>query len=93
LFTGETVFNERWADILGYTQAELSPVSIETWIKFCHPDDLKRSNAFLEKHFSGELNYYDCECRMRYRKGYWVWVHDKGKVVEWTQNGKSGMAW
>ncbi|WP_290524730.1 PAS domain-containing protein [Alcanivorax sp.] len=28
--TGETVFNERWADIIGYTLDEISPVSIQT---------------------------------------------------------------
>lgn len=32
--TGATVFNEHWAEIIGYTRAELFPVSIETWTKF-----------------------------------------------------------
>ena len=50
--TGETSFNERWADIIGYTLEELSPVSIETWMKYCHPDDLKISDGHLWR-FSG----------------------------------------
>ena len=29
--TGETAFNERWAEIVGYTLEELSPLSINTW--------------------------------------------------------------
>jgi len=29
--TGVTVFNERWAQIVGYTLEELSPASIEIW--------------------------------------------------------------
>ena len=41
--TGETVFNDQWAEIVGYTLEELSPVSIETWEKLSHPNDLKNS--------------------------------------------------
>ncbi len=86
--TGETVFNERWAQIVGHTLAELSPVSIQTWRSMCHPDDLKHSEELLEQHFSGRLDTYDCECRMRHKDGSWVWVHDRGRVVEWTDDGR-----
>ena len=86
--TGETTFNERWADIIGYTLEELSPVSIDTWIKFTHPDDLKASDELLEKHFDGTLDYYECEARMRHKNGDWVWVLDRGKVATWTEDGK-----
>ena len=86
--TGETVFNERWAEMIGYTLEEISPVSIETWIKYSHPDDLKRSGELLEKHFRGELDYYDFESRMRHKNGEWVWVLDRGKVISRTRDGK-----
>ncbi|HPF06753.1 MAG TPA: PAS domain S-box protein, partial [Spirochaetota bacterium] len=80
--TGETVFNERWAEIVGYTLPELEPVSIDTWINFAHPDDLQRSNELIQKHFAGELEYYEFESRMKHKNGDWVWVLDRGKVVE-----------
>jgi len=86
--TGETVFNERWAEIIGYTLDEISPVSIETWMKFAHPDDLKGSGEQLEAHFRGEIAYYDYESRMKHKNGEWVWVLDRGKVVSWTDDGK-----
>lgn len=86
--TGATVFNERWAEIIGYTLEEISPATIETWMKYTHPDDLKRCNEMLEKHFRGELLYYDVEVRMRHKNGEWVWVHDRGKVVSRTREGK-----
>lgn len=86
--TGETVFNARWAEIVGYTLEELAPISIETWVKLAHPDDLQRSNEALQRHFAGELEYYDVECRMRHRDGHWVWVHDRGRVITWTTDGK-----
>lgn len=86
--TGETIFNERWAGIVGYKLEELSPVSFQTWIDFCHPDDLAQCNKMIEKHFAGELDYYDCECRMRHQDGTWVWVRDRGRVVQWTADGR-----
>ncbi len=86
--SGATVFNERWAEIVGYTLAELEPVSIDTWSKLAHPDDLEKSNELLQRHFAGELAYYDCEARMRHKSGEWIWVHDRGKVTTWTDDGK-----
>jgi PAS domain S-box-containing protein len=86
--TGETIFNERWAEIIGYTLDEISPVNIDTWMKFSHPDDLKASGDLLEKHFKGELDYYECEARMKHKNGDWIWVIDRGRVREWDQDGK-----
>ncbi|MFZ4855223.1 MAG: PAS domain S-box protein [Desulfuromonadaceae bacterium] len=86
--TGEAVVNERWAEMIGYTLEEISPVSIETWIKFAHPDDLICSTEAAEKHFRGELDYYEVELRMRHKDGYFVWVLDRGKVITWTEDGK-----
>lgn len=86
--TGETGFNERWAEIIGYSLDELNPVSIDTWIERVHPDDLKLSRTLFERHFSGQLPFYDCEMRMRHKNGHWVWVADRGKVVTWTEQGQ-----
>jgi PAS domain S-box-containing protein len=86
--TGETVFNERWAEIIGYTLAELLPVSIEKWRSLCHPDDLQRSDELLEQHFSGQTRIYQCEARMRHKDGHWVWVLDRGKVSERDPDGR-----
>ena len=86
--SGQIVINERWAEIVGYTLDELSPISFETWSKLTHPEDLKLSNDLLQKHFDGETEYYFCELRMRHKSGGWIWVLDKGKVAEWTDDGK-----
>jgi diguanylate cyclase (GGDEF)-like protein/PAS domain S-box-containing protein len=86
--TKKTVYNERWAEIIGYTLAEISPVSEGTWERFTHPDDIEKSNEQLRRVFSREINYYDVECRMRHKNGSWVWVQDRGKVMSWTFDGK-----
>lgn len=86
--TGETVFNERWANICGYRLDELEPVNIETWLNLAHPEDRPESERLLNAHFSGELPEYDCRCRMKHKNGHWVWVHDRGQVFEWTAKGE-----
>ncbi|MBF0168825.1 MAG: PAS domain-containing protein [Alphaproteobacteria bacterium] len=86
--TGEAHFNERWAEIIGYTLGDISPVNIKTWMSFAHPDDLRKSNAALDRHFSGKDDYYECEVRMRHKDGYWVWVLDRGKVTSRTDDGQ-----
>lgn len=85
--TGKTIFDERWAEIIGYNLEELQPVNIETWKELAHPEDLKRSEKLLEKHFNGETDLYEFEGRMKHKNGDWIWVLDKGKVVEWDENG------
>ncbi|NOZ74309.1 MAG: PAS domain S-box protein [FCB group bacterium] len=86
--TGEVVLNERWAEIIGYTLKELEPIDINTWINSVHPDDLPQANAMLEKNFNRELDYYDVVFRQPHKNGGWVWVNARGKVIEWTEDGK-----
>ena len=86
--TGETVFNETWAQLVGYTLAELAPVSIKTWEMLAHPDDLKKSYELLQDHFSSDKELYDFEGRMKHKDGHWVWIHDRGSVVSRTGDGR-----
>lgn len=86
--TGDIVFNERWADIIGCSLKELEPTSIATWEMWVHPDDLMVSGALLAQHFTGQASFYECEARMRHKQGHWVWVLDRGRVATWTEDGK-----
>ncbi|MFO7846581.1 MAG: PAS domain S-box protein [Balneolaceae bacterium] len=86
--TGETVFNERWANIVGYTLEELQPISIDTWMDLAHPDDLEESSRRLNECFEKKADFYEFEARMKHKDGHWVWVYDRGKVFSWTDDGK-----
>ena len=86
--TGATVFNDVWAQIIGYTLDELEPISIKTWETLSHPDDLKQSDELLERHFAGALPYYNYDCRIKHKDGSWIWVNDRGRVITRTADGK-----
>jgi PAS domain S-box-containing protein len=89
LASDAVAFNERWAGMLGYTLAELVPHSIDTWKRLTHPDDLRKSMALLADCFARREPLYECELRMRHRDGHWVWILDKGRVVEWGPGGEA----
>ncbi|MBC7731139.1 MAG: EAL domain-containing protein [Bacteriovorax sp.] len=86
--TGATLFNERWAEIVGWRLADLAPLNIEAWAGLTHPDDIAASNVQLKRHFAGEVEYYDAECRMRHRDGGWRWVRDRGRLASRSADGR-----
>ncbi len=87
--TGSTVFDSRWAEIVGYTLEELAPVNIETWSSLAHPEDLIVSNAKLRACFNKETDYYEVEVRMKHKQGHWVWILSRGKVTSWSAKGEA----
>jgi PAS domain S-box-containing protein len=85
--TGERTFDARWAEMIGYGVEELDR-SIDCWYQRVHPEDRATSEELLARHLAGEIEYYDCECRVRHKDGHWIWVHDRGRIVEWSDDGR-----
>jgi PAS domain S-box-containing protein len=85
--TNQITINERWADMIGYLESELAPVTIETWEELSHPQDLEKSNKLILQHFAGDLSLYQCEIRMKHKNGNWVWVLSRGRVVTRENDG------
>jgi PAS domain S-box-containing protein len=79
--TGDVVFNERWAEMLGYTLAEIEP-HVDSWSALMHPDDAAFVLDVLQEHLEGRTPVYQTEHRILHKSGDWVWVFDSGKVVE-----------
>lgn len=86
--SGKVFYDERWAELLGYTLEELGPGTVETWERLTHPDDLRHAWSELEKHFAGGNELYEEEFRMRHKEGHWVWIQSRGRVVERTPDGQ-----
>lgn len=45
-------------------------------------DDRALVDAALELHLNSKNPAYECEYRMRHKEGHWVWILDRGKVVD-----------
>ena len=88
LASGCLHFNQRWAQIMGQTLAEVSQTTMAAWNQRSHPDDVQRTEALLKQHFRGELPTLEVENRVRHRDGHWVWVLTRGKVSQRAQDGR-----
>ena len=55
--SGQLVVNDRWTDIIGYSQKALSPITIATWESLCHSETMNVSSECFIKRGSGS-GYY-----------------------------------
>ncbi len=85
--TNRTFISHRWKEMLGYADIEIDDRPDE-WDRLIHPDDKEHVYEAIDKHFSGLTPAYESEHRMRCKDGSYLWVLDRGKVMEWDQNGK-----
>ena len=87
LITTEVKYNERWAEIFGYTLKELAPITPTKWMSFIHPEDIEAANSAFESHMKGEV-FAECEFRMKHKQGHWIWVLSRGRVMLEDLKGK-----
>jgi two-component system cell cycle sensor histidine kinase/response regulator CckA len=85
--SGTVVINERWAEMLGYEFGEVEQ-TLDYWAALVHPDDITRVKKVLQSHLEGELKTYETEHRLRSKTGEWIWVLDRGRVVERDAEGR-----
>lgn len=79
--SGRVIFNQRWCEMLGYTLDEIDP-DVASWKNLVHPDDWPLIDAPLLAHMHGDTPSYESEHRMRHKDGHWVWILDRGKIME-----------
>lgn len=87
VLTGRIVLNERYATMLGLTPETIHP-SIQWWKDSLHPDDLATTLTVLEDHLAGASPCYEVEYRMRHADGRWVWILDRGRVIQRDAEGR-----
>jgi PAS domain S-box-containing protein len=85
--TNKVFFSKHWKTMLGYAEHEIGD-SLHEWDSRIHPEDRERCFADLERHFSGETEYYQNEHRMRCKDGSYRWILDRGKTIQWSAEGK-----
>ncbi|MGD8453205.1 MAG: PAS domain S-box protein [Phycisphaerae bacterium] len=86
--TGQLAFDDRCAEMLGYRREEIEPQA-EAWRQRIHPDDRPAVQAALAAHLAGQTPAYETEHRLQHCSGDWVWVLDKGRVIERGPDGSA----
>ncbi len=74
-------------NLLGYGPEE-GRLTQQAWNLLIHPDDCAENDEHFLRHARGELPYYEHEYRARTKDGQWRWIAERGRIVEWSTDGK-----
>jgi PAS domain S-box-containing protein len=85
--TDAVVYNERWAQMLGYTLDEVE-FTKDFFEAHVHPEDRDRVFEAVRRHARGETPFIDLEIRMRSKDGSWRWMLDRGQILERDEEGQ-----
>ncbi|MEM9153249.1 MAG: PAS domain-containing protein, partial [Cyanobacteria bacterium P01_F01_bin.3] len=86
--TNKVFYSHQWKTMLGYEDSDIGN-SLEEWDSRVHPDDKAQCYADLERLMSGETLFYQNEHRLRCKDGSYVWILDRGKVIERDADGNA----
>ena len=53
-----------------------------------HPHDLGRVQQALKAHFDGSCDYFEATYRVKNKKSQWLWLLDRGKIVDRDDKNK-----
>jgi PAS domain S-box-containing protein len=80
LRTNQVYFSERWKNMLGYEDHEITDVYSE-WESRLHPDDHARVLSGLTSYLQHQQDAYAMEFRLRKKDDTYCWIHARGKAV------------
>ncbi|MES2716585.1 MAG: diguanylate cyclase [Pseudomonadota bacterium] len=79
--------NGHWHAMLGYTRDEVAD-TLDAWDALVHPDDATGRLLAWEAHLLGSTSTFEAEFRVRHKRGHWVWMQARGRVVERSPSGE-----
>ncbi len=85
--TDEVYYSSIWRLLLGYNQSDIEP-TVNTWYKLIHPDDQADVFRQLSLHLQKRSEIYEATYRLKHNSGEWRWMIDRGKVIEYNNEGK-----
>ncbi len=74
-------FDDRWFGMLGYSASDFQH-NKHPWESLVHTDDLEETKQIFQAHLHGEADFYEHEHRLKHKSGEWRWVHDRGRILE-----------
>ncbi len=85
--SAKVFYSPRWKSMQGFDAVDIGDSESERTHRI-HPDDREAAQAALDVHLSGLVPIYICELRQMRKDGTYVWLLDRGQVVERSPDGK-----
>lgn len=82
------LLSKRGKALLGYEEHEIGN-GINEWDERVHPEDKQQALASLQDNLDGITDSFTNEHRVRCKDGHYIWLLDRGKVVQRDANGKA----
>lgn len=84
--TGRKVYNDCWAKMRGYRQDEIGS-NHSSWVNDIHPNDIPIVQKAIAEYFISIRPFFRAEYRIRTKAGSWLWILDRGAVIERDAQG------
>lgn len=84
---GEVYFSKQCCSLIG-SQKQLKKNSLEEWRKLVHPDEAKDMLQVFTEYLEGKSKAYIHEHRILCESGEYLWVRERGIIVEHDEEGK-----
>ena len=84
----KTYYSNRWLEMLGYKPEEFTDSDYE-WSSRLHPDDIEFTFDQISQNLSGQTDSFNHEYRIKNKEGNYLWMLNRGKVVERNAHGEA----
>lgn len=84
--TRKIFFSKRYKQMLGYEENEFAD-DPEEWMSRIHPEDIHLVMKTDQEYFFKKMANHVVEYRIRHKNGEYIWVLDRGMVVNRTAEG------
>ena len=87
LKTNKILYSERWKEMLGFIDDEISDTPDE-WLSRIHPEDHDRVRASIDAYLEGTTSNFEIEYRIRHFSDNYLWMMAKGLAIR-TSSGRA----
>ena len=87
LKTNKILYSERWKEMLGFNDDEISDTADE-WLSRVHPEDHDRVRASIDAYLEGTTSNFEIEYRIRHFSDNYLWMMARGLAIR-TSDGRA----
>jgi PAS domain S-box-containing protein len=84
--TGDIFYSSFYKQMLGYTDQNFDNQTSE-WLRRIHPEDRHRVADIDRQYLEDKITTHSVEYRLQHKSGNFIWVLDKGMLLERDENG------